>query len=208
MTKQTGYPHAEPVGDANISFANPEAKKTVPQTVYNVCLKQGCNHSWYALICRDTASEDAAMLCTERDYPVEVTYRRTDINGSISYDTYICCDREDLLQTLDWLGTCGFIPCQVWNFDIDKDIEPALHKLFNEAYNHRLQKIQKSANDMYADIDMQEVLSHATEHLEGDSQPAFRSLNEQIETASSRATEANTDTKPKEMYKDNNHFPF
>jgi len=199
-----------------------QAKETIPQTAYNVYLKQGRNHSWRAFISRETVSEDAAMLCTEKDYPVEVTYRRTDINGSISYDTYICSDREDLLQALDWLGTCGFIPCQVWGFDIDKDIDPGLHKLFSEAYDHRLQKIQSAAEDMYADAEevshdeelsisdseMQVMLSGAAERLEAEAKAAFHSLNEQIKLASSRATEGNSDTKPTEKHKDNGRFPF
>lgn len=200
----------------------PKPETNGAQTAYNVYLEQGSNQSWYALIRRNPPSEDAVMLCTESDYPVEVSYRRADINGSISYDTYICCDREDLLQALDWLGDCGFIPCQVWDFDIDNELDPALHKLFNDAYSHRLQKIQNAADEIYADSEelsydeglsisdseMQEMLSRASERLEGDAKAAFHALNEQIKLASSRATEASSDVKSKESHKDDNRFPF
>ena len=203
-------------------YPNSDTKEAMQQTAYTVYLEQGCNQSWYSLIRRDPPSEHAAMLCTEKDYPVDVVFRRTDVNGSISYDTYNCCDRAVLLQALDWLGSCGFTPCQVWDFDIDKEIDPALHKLFNDAYSHRLQKIQNAAEDIYADAEevsydeelsisdseMQEMLSGAAERLKGEAKAAFQSLNEQIKLASSRATETSSDTKSKGTHKDNNRFPF
>lgn len=133
MTNQTGYRPTDSLEDDNTLCPIPDTKEPIPPTIF-VYLEQGCNHVWYSLICRNPPSEDAAKLCAEKDYPVEVTYRRTDLNGSISYDTYICCDREDLLQALNWRGSCGFIPCQVWDFDIDKEIDPMLHKLFTKFF--------------------------------------------------------------------------
>jgi len=184
-------------------------------TDLNVYLEASLNQTWYSVVAHNPLSDASVKLCTEKDYPVEVIYRKIDCNGDNSYSSFVCCDRGDLIQALDWLGDCYFTPCRVWDFDIDKDIEPALHKLFNDAYDRRLEQIQKAADEIYVDAEelpdeevisiskaeMDEMASRADERLKEDAKAAFQSLDAQIELASARASKPTTDTHTNEISK-------
>lgn len=99
--------------------------------------------------------DDRSMvpLVKEKSYPVDVIYYRTDINGSGMLESVTCKDREDLLSTLDWLGKCGFVPEQVWDFDSDKEIEPRLLDIFRAGQQRRHEIAQSEMEAFLLDDD-------------------------------------------------------
>lgn len=99
-----------------------------------------CN--WFATISEKLPADHAIVLTTEQSYPVEIFYDRMDINGSGVTDGYICHDRNELLQTLNWIGQCGHTPLELWGFNIDNPIESDLHDLLKNTYEKKCRLIQ------------------------------------------------------------------
>ena len=118
-------------------------------------LKQRAEHSiylfgdgegvWRAEVLPE-ARPGGVKLATEGNYPVEVYYYRTDINGSGVVELAIFENREALLGTLNFWGEAGFIPTNLWDYDEDKSDSEELRDLFSAALARR-EKMVLEAND-------------------------------------------------------------
>ena len=138
--------------------------------INNVFLVPDKNQFWSAVISVQPPASNAVLLTAEESYPIELFYERLDLNGSGITDGYICHDRSELLETLNWIGQCGHTPLSLWNFDIDKPMEAGLHALLETAYRKKCSLIQSvdwettESNDYETDRSgFQEKLSAANE---------------------------------------------
>ena len=56
---------------------------------------------WSASSSALRADNHAVRFCEEKDYPVDLYYARTDINGSSSIEKDVCNNRDNLIKTLN-----------------------------------------------------------------------------------------------------------
>lgn len=110
--------------------------------INNVFLVPDGSQFWSAAVAAQPPTDHAVLLTAEQSYPAEIFYERMDLNGSGITDGYICHDRNELLETLNWIGQCGHTPLSLWSFDIDKPIEEDLQKLLEDAYKKKCSLIQ------------------------------------------------------------------
>ena len=107
-----------------------------------VFLIPGTDNYWSAEISSLSPADQAIELVVEGSYPADIYYERLDLNGSGVVDGYICHDRNELLQTLNWIGTCGHTPLTIWGFDIDQPIADDLCQLLQDTYKQKCKLIQ------------------------------------------------------------------
>lgn len=122
-----------------------------PATVYLVPVNDpSCGTSWTTSLCSSDAPAvtDGIEFVREGDYPAEFYYSRTDLNGSTVVERDICKDREDLIQSLNWCGKCGYMPLQLWKFDSSAPMSGELLNLLNGVYNRRLNQLSIATAEM------------------------------------------------------------
>ncbi len=120
----------------------PPVAKT-PMTIY-LCPKN--EHTYSAAAVSGTPPFDGAIkLAEERDYPAEVIYTRTDLNGSTCLESERCASMSELLSALDWCGKCGYTVHELWDFDLGKTQDKGIVDLFDDVYQHRMKRIGKEA---------------------------------------------------------------
>lgn len=140
-----------------------------------VFLIPGTDNYWSAEISNLPPNDRAVELVAEGDYPADIYYERLDLNGSGVVDGYICHDRKELLQTLNWIGACGHTPLTIWDFDIDKPLSEGLCQLLQDTYEQKCKRIQA------LDWDQEETLEVAEKGL---------GLQEKLSTAKEMAKQA------------------
>lgn len=91
----------------------------------------------------------AAKLVREKDYPVGLFYRRADINGSTVVEADVCKDRQELLDSLNWLGECCLTPTHLWDFDISKIRDRKLLCILDKAGDRRREVERQAAAEFY-----------------------------------------------------------
>ncbi len=77
----------------------------------------------------------AAALSPEGPYPAEVYYRRTDLNGSGTIEMDSCQNSQELIQSLNWIGQCGYLLLCFWDFQHDMPMEHALSSILDNVYD-------------------------------------------------------------------------
>ncbi len=111
------------------------------QTVYLFPQEE---HRYGATVSAETPSiEGAVKLADVKNYPVDVFYSRTDLNGSLCYEADHCKDQAELLASLNWCGRCRYTILQLWDFDLDKTKDAATIELLDDASRYRLSLIAK-----------------------------------------------------------------
>lgn len=96
-----------------------------------IYLKLDENREWRALVGVERPCEGAVLFVEEQEYPAKFYYSRTDLNGSASVEMDVCENRDELLQSLNWMGECGYTPLKVWDFDAKKCDDRELWEIFN-----------------------------------------------------------------------------
>lgn len=133
----------------------------------NIYLKMNENREWSAMVGTESPCEGAVLFVEEQDYPVDIVYYRTDINGSSSMEVDLCRNREELLKSLNWIGACGYVPVQVWDYDMDKCDNRELVDIFHAGVNRRYEIIQE---EMDAMMSLDEAIEEASSR-QGDRDP-------------------------------------
>jgi len=119
-----------------------------------VYLVPNADDPWKTVITDTPPAPAAAVLSAEEDYPVEVYYRRTDLNGSGTIEMDYCQNREELTRSLDWIGQCGHLILSFWTFQHDMPMENALTEILDKAYERgykQRQQAPQSGGDREAD---------------------------------------------------------
>lgn len=106
---------------------------------------------WTADVPRGQVDVKAVRFCEEKDYPVDLYYARTDINGSSSVEKETCNNRYELIKTLNWLGECGFAPLKLWDFNIETTRNDRVTEIFDAGAKARAKKLELSLDEKIAD---------------------------------------------------------
>lgn len=115
---------------------------------YGVYIVPAKDATWSAVISAKQENMDAIRLCDEKTYPVEVFYRRYDVNGSSMLDTFVCVDRASLLDYLNWAGACRFPVTSFWDYRGESCADTRLWELFETGYRKRAEIAQEEMAEM------------------------------------------------------------
>lgn len=102
---------------------------------------------WAAVIDRQHDEPCAMRLCDEQMYPVEVFYRRIDLNGSTMLDSVVCHDRGEFLSFLNWAGFCRFLITSFWEYNARDYGDSGLWELFEAGFRKRAEIAQEVMMD-------------------------------------------------------------
>ena len=114
---------------------------------------------WSAVASANRADNHPVRFCEEKDYPVDLYYMRTDINGSGIMEKELCNNRNELLETLNWLGKCGFTPWDVWDFHIGTSRNEKAMEIFAAGRRKRAEYAHSVLDDMIDDADSKRLES-------------------------------------------------
>lgn len=110
---------------------------------YSVYLCPGSDSQWSAVIATDAPTGNHILLTNEHSYPVEFCFERYDIAGSRVLGSRTCQDRAELLESLNWHGSCRNIIRSLWDFDILKSDNEQVLELFRNCGERRQQIAQE-----------------------------------------------------------------
>lgn len=117
------------------------------------------DHTWSASVKPQKGSDHRFKLTEEQEYPVNVYYRRTDMNGSSVYEMDICLNREDLLSSLNWIGQCRNTIVSLWDYKAGERTSEELMNIFNDASSHKWKLDQEAAAEYLSDFKNDSSLS-------------------------------------------------
>ena len=118
-----------------------------------IYLTPNADRSWSASISALPDYSNSALLTTEKTYPATLYYSRTDLNGSSVMEREICQSRVELLQTLNWLGKCGYLPMELWDFDAESVLDRQLTNILLDNQKRRMELIEKDQDIIAAACD-------------------------------------------------------
>lgn len=147
-----------------------------------VYLTPASEGKWFSGISEMEPPLDSIYFVGEQAYPVELSYARTDMNGSVCYEGVTCENRDALIETLNWLGACRWTPVALWDFDIEASENGPLLDLFNKASEKRMELCKAEAEAMYEAFSGPEELA-LTNFPQGKD-----ALSVQIQSAAARRT--------------------
>lgn len=107
----------------------PAAAQEPPVYLYIV---QCSDMTWYPVITY-AGSQIGERVCLAGDYPVDVYYERRDIMGSREIVRKTAKNEDDLMSLLEFCGACRMRLLQIWDYDHQEQINPAVSKIFYEA---------------------------------------------------------------------------
>lgn len=113
-----------------------------------VYLIMNADRVWSADVPHGRVAAKAVRFCEEKDYPVELYYYRTDINGSGCVESDICKNRQELLKSLNWLGECGYTPLQLWDFRAETTRDERVMNIFAAGAQRRYEEMRESLDEM------------------------------------------------------------
>jgi len=114
----------------------------------SVYLTPNNDRTWSASIDSSPSHSNSVLLTAVKDFPVQVYFSRTDLNGSSVMEAETCSDKNDLLYLMNWIGKCGFLPEEFWDFNIEKVQNQELIAVLSDSQNRRYEMIQKEQEKM------------------------------------------------------------
>jgi len=121
-----------------------------------IYLTRNNENIWSASISDQAPGADCVPFLKEGAYPVEIIYGRTDLNGSYTFESDTCQNREELLQTLNWFGQCGYQIMKLWDFD--RQATERVLDIFESGAARRRRAIQEAARDLEAEPFIMKVI--------------------------------------------------
>ena len=119
----------------------------------NVYLFPHGDREYHACITENPTEESAIFVVEEGAYPVEVWWKRHDMNMDSLWATETCESREDLIKLLDFLGECGHVVEELWGYKDSESTNEELSNLFDVCYERKMEQLSAAVDDMYADWD-------------------------------------------------------
>ena len=160
---ETGNVILSDLGQDGALYGYTDLPEVLPAELY---LFSNEDRTWSAGLFYEPPDCDAVKLLTEQDYPAQLFYSRTDLNGSLVFERELCQNREDLLQSLNWLGQCGYMPLELWSFDASSPMAPELIQIFERAADRRQEKllaaVEELEDNLRADADEPGCYYHVT----------------------------------------------
>jgi len=109
-----------------------------------IYVEPGKDLTWMAVASPQAPSHASIMLCFEQSYPVQLNYRRIDIDGSSMMTAISCNSRARLEEALNWIGACRFPLHSLWDFDIERFEDSSLFDLFDSCLSKRAEMDRES----------------------------------------------------------------
>lgn len=131
-----------------------------------IYLTLNADRVWSADVPHGRVDAKAVRFCEEKEYPVELYYYRTDINGSSSLELDVCQDRRELLKSLNWLGQCGYTPLQLWDFHAQTTRNERVMNIFAAGAERRYEEAKQSLDDVIEDAEAQNHSGNLTPNQE------------------------------------------
>lgn len=103
--------------------------------------------TWAPLVSESLPDENAVEFVTEEDYPVQLFFERTDVNGSSVVEMEVCSDRYEVMEVLSYIGECRFLPLNLWEFNAEEEMSTELFQLLSSAVYARAEMVRKSLDD-------------------------------------------------------------
>lgn len=150
---------------------------------------------WSASLSDVPPARSAIHLVDVQSFPAELFYSRIDSNGSLCYEKETIANKEDLVESLNWLGNCRWTPLSIWDFNLENTQNEALVTLFDEAAQKRMEIIEAEMDAMYGGS--KESPNHSPAPA-GEGAKAKPSLANQIQSATSRKGETAPTTSQQE----------
>lgn len=119
----------------------------------NVYLILGEDATYTSCVSNDAPSTDAIFFVEEGDYPVDVWWKRHDMNMNSLWANETCENREDLIKLLDFLGECGHVVEELWGYKDSESTNEELSNLFDVCYERKMEQLSAAIDDMWADFD-------------------------------------------------------
>lgn len=113
-----------------------------------IYLTLNADRVWSADVPLGRVEAKAVRFCEEKNYPVDLFYYRTDLNGSGSVEKDVCRDRYELLKSLNWLGECGYTPLQLWDFHAETSRNERIMNIFASGAERRYEAARSSLDDL------------------------------------------------------------
>lgn len=99
-----------------------------------VYLVPRADDTWQTVVSPTRPDVSAAVLVPEGVYPVDLYYRRTDLNGSGVIEKDTCQTRDALTRSLDWIGQCGYLILSLWDYRYDMPMDHELVETLDRSY--------------------------------------------------------------------------
>lgn len=125
-----------------------------------IYLTMDADRIWSADVPHGRVDAKAVRFCEEKQYPVDLYYYRTDINGSGCVEKDVCENRNELLESLNWCGKCGYTPLQLWDFRAETTRDDRVMNIFADGAQRRYEAAQDCLDDL---------IDAAENHVEGGS---------------------------------------
>lgn len=114
----------------------------------NVYLIPGEADTFSAVIA-NTSPEDGLLLAEVGTFPVELTVKRSDANGSSELISDWYSDREELLSALNWHGQARNSIIELWYYTVETASNDMLC-LFNRLFSRKAKIAREDAELMSA----------------------------------------------------------
>lgn len=114
----------------------------------HVYLTLNADRVWSADVPLGRVDVKAVSFCEEKEYPVDLFYYRSEINGSGVVEKDVCQDRNELLKSLNWLGECGFTPLKLWDFRAETTRDERVMNIFAAGAERRYEAAKESLEDL------------------------------------------------------------
>lgn len=114
-----------------------------------IYLKLNDDRTWSAVVAAEQPTKDHVFFTSEGEYPTEILYSRNDLNGSGVLSGDECPDRESLLQSLTWIGQCGYTVLNLWDYDIEYPWDAKIEAIFEAAHQRRYEQEQIAAAEYF-----------------------------------------------------------
>jgi len=121
-----------------------------------IYISQNEDNTWFASVSDGDILGIGTELTAEREYPVKVYYSRMDVMGNNLYDMDKCNNREELLETLNWIGLACYTLHGVWDFNLHNEISPELNIIFNNSFNRRVELLKLAEKEMFREAAVEE----------------------------------------------------
>lgn len=119
----------------------------------NVYLIPCDDRVYHACVSKNAPDPSAIFMVKEGDYPVGVWWTRHDMNMDRLWATDICENRENLVKLLNFLGECGHVIEELWEYKDSESTNEALSNLFDICYERKMEQLGAAIDEMYADME-------------------------------------------------------
>lgn len=123
----------------------------------NIYLIPDENFTYVSCISDDAPSTDAIFLVKEGSYPAEAWHERHDLNLDRLLMREELNNRDELIQYLDFLGSCRHALLNLWDYDINVDASDELLHLFDVCYARKVELISEDMMEACEGLDDEEI---------------------------------------------------